>query len=276
MQDRLVWLLNCFELRAGVFQAGPLCRTVQFDADDGLGYIHVLKQGRLRVETVGQPPLLLQQPSLLFYMNPTGHRLLPQDEQVDLVCASFDFGSGMRNPLAQALPEGVHLALDDSPALQASVDLLFTEASEMHCGRQAALDRLMEVVIIHLLRDLMDANRLDFGLLAGLADARLARAINAMHEQPARAWTLEDLAEVAGMSRARFASRFRDTVGITPGNYLAEWRIGVAQALLRRGKPVQLVADEVGYGSASALSRAFASQLGMSPAAWRKQVLTGA
>ncbi len=271
MDDRLVELLNYFELRARVFQAGSMCHSARFDAQDGLGYIHVLRSGTLKIETAGQPALLLEESSLFFYMNPTNHHLLPQGNGIDIVCASFDFGSGMKNPLTQALPNMLVLKLSDTPALAASLNLLFAEAEEAHSGRQAVLDRLIEVIIVLLLRDLMDENRLQVGLLAGLANPKLARAINVMHSDPSRTWTLEDLAKVAGMSRARFATKFRDTVGTTPGSYLTEWRIGVAQSLLRRGKPVQIVANAVGYASASALSRAFITHVGVSPTDWRKQ-----
>lgn len=271
MEDRLGGLLSCFELRARVFQAGPLCRSASYDEQDGLGYIHVVRRGTLNVETRGQPSFRVEEPGLFFYMNPTSHRLFPQGSGVDMVCASFDFGAGIKNPLSQALPDVLALKLTEIPALAASLGLLFAEAERRHCGRQAVLDRLIEVVVIQLLRVLMDQNRLQVGLLAGLAEPRLARAINAMHAEPARAWTLEGLAAIAGMSRARFAMKFRDVVGITPGSYLAEWRIGVAQSLLRRGKSVQWVADAVGYASASALSRAFSAQVGVSPTDWRKQ-----
>jgi transcriptional regulator GlxA family with amidase domain len=121
----------------------------------------------------------------------------------------------------------------------------------------------------------MDQQRLQLGLLAGLADPKLMKAINAMHAEPSRAWSLEDLAAVAGMSRARFAARFRATVGVTPGAYLSEWRLGVAQSLLRRGKPLQVIASEVGYGSASALSRAFSAHLGLAPTDWLRRDSTG-
>jgi transcriptional regulator GlxA family with amidase domain len=161
------------------------------------------------------------------------------------------------------------------PALDMTLQVLFRESDEQHCGRQAVLDRLMEVIFIQVLRDLMDQQRVQVGLLAGLADPRLAKAINAMHREPARNWSLEDLAATAGMSRARFAARFRDVVGTTAGSYLGEWRLGVAQSLLRQGKPVQLVSDVVGYGSASALSRAFRAQTGLSPTEWMKQYNTG-
>jgi AraC-like DNA-binding protein len=268
MDDRLAELLKCFELRARVFQAGPLCQSARYDAGDGLGHIHVLHSGVLQVESSNHPSLLIDEPSLFFYMNPTSHRLVPKHTQVDMVCASIEFGAGLHNPLARALPDVVLIRLRDLPSLGMTLQLLFTEAGEQHCGRQTVLDRLIEVVVIQVLRDLMDEQRLQVGLLAGLADPRLAKAINAMHAEPARSWSLETLAAAAGMSRARFAARFREVVGMTPGSYLGEWRLGVAQSLLRKGKSVQLVADVVGYGSASALSRAFRAQVGETPTEW--------
>lgn len=271
MQDRLVSLLKWFELHARVFQAGPLCRSATYDAGDGLGYIHVLRGGRLRVETAGQTAIQLDEPSLLFYMSPTSHRLLPQGDGAELVCASFEFGAGLDNPLVLALPKTVTIALTDLPNLATTTGVLFKEASEQHCGRQAILDRLSEVLIIQLLRELMDQGRIESGLLAGLSNPRLVKAINAIHADPRRAWTLEELASLANMSRARFAVHFRETVGTTPMAYLGEWRLSVARSLLRGGKSVQIAANEVGYGSASALSRAFATQTGMSPSEWRQR-----
>lgn len=82
---------------------------------------------------------------------------------------------------------------------------------------------------------------------------------------------MEELAALAGMSRARSAARFRVVLGVTPMAFLTESRIGVAQAMLGQGKSVQLVADRVGYSNASALSRVFATQTGTSPREWLKQ-----
>ncbi|MEN8800490.1 MAG: cupin domain-containing protein, partial [Thiogranum sp.] len=189
MDDRLVELLKCFELRARVFQAGPLCRSARYDEADGLGYIHVLQRGSLGVESPDHPPLLIDEPSLFFFINPTSHRLLPKAPDVDLVCATIEFGAGLRNPLARALPEMVLIRLRDMPTLDVSLTVLFREAAEQHCGRQAVLDRLIEVVFIQVLRNLMDQQRLQVGLLAGLAEPRLAKAINAMHAEPAHPWS---------------------------------------------------------------------------------------
>ena len=109
------------------------------------------------------------------------------------------------------------------------------------------------------------------GVLLGLADPRLAQAINAMHQRPEHPWSLESLAQTAGMSRARFAVHFRQIVGATPFDYLADWRIGLAQTLLRQGKPLKTVAPAVGYASSTALTRVFSKRLGLSPTAWIAQ-----
>lgn len=271
MSDRLVELLKCFALRARVFQTGPLCHSARFDQEAGVGYIHVLQQGNLRVKAPTHPELRFDEPTLFLYMNPTTHRLTPEDSSVEMVCASFEFGPGLNNPIARALPDVVVIRLSEIPTLDHALALLFIEAHEHHCGQQAILDRMMEVIIVLVLRNLMDQHRLQFGLLAGLADDRLAKAINAMHAAPEHHWSLEALAERANMSRARFANRFREVVGTTPGAYLSEWRLSVAQALLRQGKPVQYVADVVGYGSASALSRTFRAHTGLSPREWLKE-----
>ena len=148
---------------------------------------------------------------------------------------------------------------------------MFREANEDHCGKQALLDRLIEVIIIQILRDLMDENRIDIGLLAGLSDPNLSKALNAMHKEYTRPWVLEELAHLAGMSRARFAVKFRTIIGMTPGHYLTEWRLCITQSLLQKGKPIQFIADSVGYASASALSRAFKAHRGTTPTEWVKQ-----
>ena len=104
--------------------------------------------------------------------------------------------------------------------------------------------------------------------MAGLADPRLAKALNAVHAEPARPWTLQSLAAVAGMSRARFAAHFARTVGVPPGDYLAGWRLALARKSLRRGQALKQVAHEVGYASASALARAFTQRFGRTPTQW--------
>ena len=103
---------------------------------------------------------------------------------------------------------------------------------------------------------------------------RLRNALVAIHEEPTKTWSLEKLAGLAGMSRSVFATTFREVVGDTPGKYLQGWRIRLAQEAMKRGRPIKIVAGEVGYGSEVALSRAFKAYTGMSPRQWREDQLT--
>jgi len=270
MQDRLVWLLNRFELRAKVFQAGELSCSALAPVSSQFGLLHVLQAGSVRLVSGDGTELELHEPSAFFYMNPTEHRIEPLDDDVSIICSTFEFGIGQGNPLQAALPELFVLRLADSPTLELTLEQLFRESAEDHCGRDAILDRLSEITLILILRDLMDQRRLDIGLLAGLADPKLQRAINAIHARPDHDWTLDKMAESALMSRARFAERFHDVVGMTPGTYLSDWRLGLAKSMLLKGASVQTIAAEVGYGSASALSRVFSSRCGMSPTEWRR------
>jgi transcriptional regulator GlxA family with amidase domain len=104
--------------------------------------------------------------------------------------------------------------------------------------------------------------------LAGLSDPALARVLVAFHEQPGEVWSLESMAQRAGMSRSAFAVKFKVLVGETPADYLAHWRLTIAQMQLRQGRSVKAIADELGYANASALSRVFAQKIGLSPRAW--------
>ncbi len=272
MADRLTALLQRFELRARVFHSGALCGTAGFDATPGVGHLYLLRQGSLRVSDTNNHDTVLTEPSLLLFARPSAHRLWA-DEQAgtQLLSASFDFGAGEENPLLRGLPAQLVVPLAHLQGLELAQQLLFDETAAARCGHGAVVDRLTEVLLIQLLRHAIQHRLLDSGVLAGLADTRLAKAINAVHAEPARGWTLDSMARVAGMSRARFAAQFSSVVGTPPGDYLTGWRLGLARLLLRRGLSVKQVAAEVGYANASALGRVFAQRLGYSPTTWRQQ-----
>jgi AraC-type DNA-binding domain-containing proteins len=270
MVDRLAVLLERFPVSARVFNAGALC-GINLLEDRDTGQMHLVRRGPLEVSH-GGPPVLVEEPSLLLYPRPMPHRFNSDPELgADMACADLHFDGGAQNPLAAALPAFTCVPLSALAGTGPVLDLLFEEAFDHRCGRQAMVDRLFEVVMIQLLRHLMEQGEVKGGLLAGLAHARLRHALVAMHEAPAREWTLEELAEAAGMSRSVFAETFREVVGLTPGQYLQGWRVRLAQQALRRGRPLKVVASEVGYGSEAALSRAFKSHAGVSPRAWKRK-----
>lgn len=271
MVDRLAALLERFPVSAQLFNAGALCGINLLDADGVHGQLHLVRRGPLEVSH-GGAPVRIDEPSLLLYPRPLSHRFSSDPEQgADMACANLRFEGGTGNPVAAALPSFVCLPLSALDGCQPVLDLLFEEAFERRCGRQAMIDRLFEVVMIQLLRHLMARGEVAGGLLSGLSHPRLRHALVAMHEAPTREWTLEDLAATCGMSRSVFAASFREAVGRTPGQYLLGWRVGLAQQALRRGRPLKVVADEVGYGSEAALSRAFKAHCGLSPRAWKQQ-----
>lgn len=267
--DRLAVLLQHYTLSTEVFHTGQFCGQAVYDGTHG--FLHLLRSGAVRVTSDRHPPLHLNESCLLLYPRQARHVFItPEGEAADLICSRIDLGSVAGSPIARALPDVLHVPLAKVPDMKATLDLLVQESNASLCGRQAAMNRLSELLLIHLLRYLMNSESMSTGLLAGLADKRLSKAITAMHEQPADAWTLEGLADVAGMSRARFATVFRETIGCTPGAYLAAWRINLAGKHLRQGKSVAWTADAVGYGSAAALARAFRINKGLAPGQWLK------
>ncbi len=269
MTDRLSGLLNRFELRARVFHRGSLHGVAGDAMRGGVGHLHLVYRGPVTVAYGANGRETVVQPSAVFFPRPVIYRLEADvPEAVDLVSAAIEFGGADENPILRGLPDLLVTPLTCVPALDTVQQLLFDEAAARRCGHDAVVSRLTEILMIQLLRYAMRQRLVDGGSLAGLSDPRLAKAITAMHADPSRAWTLETLAAAAGMSRSRFAAHFSSVVGIAPGEYLMRWRIGLAKALLRRGRPVKQVALDVGYGSASALARAFAQGEGASPTGW--------
>lgn len=267
--DRLSPLFARNVPSARVFYSGNLCQISTFEAEVNTGHVHLLRRGRMGVTDRHGRLTRVEEPSLLFFPRSSAHRLTPDDGAgVDLVCASVDLGDEVRSALVAAMPEMLVMPLSGTPTLAPALNLLFEEAFDTQCGRQAALDLLMEYLLILLLRHLLDSASVSSGILAALADPRLSRAVTALHDKPAYPWTLESLAETAGMSRARFASHFKAVSGLTALDYLTAWRMTVAKSLLKRGKPLKAIAPLVGYASAVALTRAFTHRTGMPPQAW--------
>ncbi|QRX84361.1 AraC family transcriptional regulator [Glaciimonas sp. PAMC28666] len=271
--DRLSPLFARFAPSARVFHIGSLCGSADADLTEGNGHIHLISTGRLTVFRPRLDPIIITEPSVLFFPRPSAHRLhVEERDNTEMVCATIQFGNGLENPVMRALPEVMVIPLESVPSLKPMLALLFAEAFSDKCGRQAAIDRLTEYLMVLLLRHAMSNKLVGGGILAGLGDPRLAKAITAMHERPEQSWSLEQLAESAGMSRARFAVHFRETVGMTPLDYLTDWRVGVAQVLLRAGQSLKLVAPAVGYMSPTAFTRVFSQRIGASPTEWLAQI----
>jgi AraC-like DNA-binding protein len=267
--DRLASLLDHFSISARIFHTGTLCGINDMSADGGLGQLHLIRDGEVEVIHGDLTVARITGPSLLLYPLPMAHRFRTDPGRgADFVCANIGFEGGPANPIAAALPAFICRPLSALQGIGPILDLLFAEAFEQHCGREAVLDRLFEIALIQVLRNLMEDGSIQVGMLAGMGHQRLRLALVAMHEKPAHEWSLEELAAQAGMSRSVFANTFRERIGCTPGVYLQRWRIGLAQRALLQGRPLKWVAIEVGYGSEAAFSRAFKASCGMAPRQW--------
>lgn len=185
------------------------------------------------------------------------------------IAGAFVFTAPNADLLASLMLPIVHVRGADVAAdrLGALLKLLGDEALAGRPGRSLILDRLLEIILVESLRHqpagLAAARR---GLLAGLADAQIGAALQMMHKDVQRPWTVVELARRVGMSRSSFAARFAEIVGAPPIDYLSNWRMSLAKAaLISSKKPMSDIAELAGYQSVSAFSTAFSRATGCSP-----------
>ena len=192
-----------------------------------------------------------------------------------LVCGYLACDARLARLLLAGLPPLVKVNVRGSNAgtwLEASMRYALAEARSPRPGGAGVLAKLSEVLFIEVLRLYMNQQGEGrTGWLAGVGDRIVGAALNALHKEPARSWTLDDLARTAGTSRSVLAERFAQLVGTTPMQYLTQWRMLLAANLLARSTaPLARIAEDVGYQTDTAFSRAFRREYGAPPAAWRR------
>lgn len=190
-----------------------------------------------------------------------------------LVCGFI--GCDMRpfNPLIATLPRLMHLPGNGGNAWSEQfVRLAAMESTSRRAGSEALLERLSEMMFVDAVRRHADSMpEQSTGWLAGLRDRFVGRAMALMHENPAAAWTLDDLGKQVGLSRSALHERFVELIGQPPMQYLTNWRMQLASRLLRDTQSsVAAIALEVGYDSEAAFARAFKRLVGTPPATWRR------
>ncbi|MEO3430682.1 AraC family transcriptional regulator [Pelagibius sp. CAU 1746] len=259
-------------LSASVFFSGPLCGAADYPDDGPQGHLHLVQRGPVTLHAAGSAPQRIESPSLILFARPCRHRLETEEQAgADLVCARLTFEGPEADLLLLGFPERLVIALDDLEGLEPVLNRLFDEAFNRTFGQEAAVDLLIELLMVMLLRHCVTRGLTQSGLLAGLADPKLARALAAMHQAPEDDLPLERLAAIAGMSRSTFAAAFKARVGLSPGDYLTTLRMTVARQELLAGRPLKAVAAEAGYRSPTALARAFQRQFGCGPREWLAQ-----
>ena len=174
--------------------------------------------------------------------------------------------------LLEALPPIVHIRKEsDKAAMRWSLERMRLELREPQPGGVLVAQHLAYMMLVQALRlHLAEGLSGGVGWLFALADKQMSAAINAMHDDPAHGWTIQKLAERAGMSRSTFALRFKQTVGASPMEYLTRWRMLLAgDKLVSSRDPVSGIARSLGYESESAFSTAFKREMGCSPRQYR-------
>ena len=265
--DRLTPLLERFPPNARVFFSDVLCSRFESHADSSKGHIHWLKSGLVEVVSEGKVVGILAGPGVIFSPNGSAHTLIPKPE-AEIVCAEFEFGQRFNNPLISVIPSVIIIRIADAPEIESVHALLMDEAFSSRCGKTFGVNQLLQYFLLIVFRYLIRTEAIPAGITKALADERLLKAINSMHAQPEKPWTLESLAEVAGMSRASFANHFREATQVTPIEYLTDWRISLAQSKIMSGVPIKAIAKDVGYANPEALTRVFTKRVGCSPREW--------
>ena len=190
-----------------------------------------------------------------------------------LLCGQVRFDGSMHHPMLAALPQVLHVReLTETSRMWQTVRLIDTMMKPWSPEiDDLVVDRLAEVLFVEMLRAHVQEPGNHHGFFVALADRRLNRVLQLMHEQPAHAWTVTDLAAQAGLSRATLTRQFRDKVGVGPMEYLVNWRLTKAyEAVLYSATSLDQIAVEVGFGSAQTLTKAFRRRYELSPSAMRR------
>ena len=265
-----------------------------------LAHFHAIERGSCWLETTQAPPLELATGDLLVLARGGPYQLAdrpgregtPLEEVVPsssdgrysfvrhggdgptsvIVCGSFGFDHAGGHPVLPLLPDVLHQRAGEAPGwLEPLLRSLAAEAQAARPGSLTILSRLTDVLFVHVLRAWLEGQPDQPSWLRALNDPRLARVLAAVHENPAKDWSVERLAERAGMSRSPFAGRFTEMVGEPPHAYVARVRMHRASRLLRESdRTLADIAGAVGYDSASSFSRVFRKHFGASPGAFRR------
>jgi AraC-like DNA-binding protein len=185
----------------------------------------------------------------------------------------FSFGQMSVKPLKRLLPELILVKADQAQtlALHATLQLLASEMAEPAPGSEVMVNRLADILFIQCVRIASSSENCKSGWLRAIFDPKIGSALKAMHERVENPWTVETLADAAGMSRSAFALKFKELLGETPLEYLTNWRMYKATRLLQQdNRKLFEVAKSVGYDSDAAFSKAFKRVLGVAPKEYRR------
>jgi AraC-like DNA-binding protein len=201
---------------------------------------------------------------------PTGPR--PEGPSTALICGYFEFSQQRWNPLLDALPDYVIIPTEreSGSGLDSLIGYMVQETRLGSPGSDAVIDRLSDVLFIQAVRTYLKQQQQECGYLSALVDPRIGKALSEFHTAIGDDWSVQGLADAAGMSRSAFADAFTDLVGMTPMQYVTGWRMQFAyDQLVTTSQSVAQIAESCGYMSESSFSKAFKKQFDVGPGAAR-------
>jgi len=293
----------CLSSRIGPPDSGAL-----FKQSEHVVLYHYVAEGRLLAQTQTENPIEIEAGEVIIFPRNNDH-LLGSDltvspvptrqivrpapdgrgwliehggggELTRIVCGFLGCDRLDGNPLLNSLPPVLRFDARTGAAgawIRSSLEFASGELAARRAGTDIVLAKLSELLFIEALRRYVDALPDEqTGWLAGLKDPYVSRALSLLHGQVSRQWTVDELGSETGLSRSALADRFTRLIGEPPMRYLGRWRIQVAAHQLRDTEAaLAQIADDVGYGSEAAFSRAFKLATGRPPAAWRKDNRSG-
>ncbi|MBI3898733.1 MAG: AraC family transcriptional regulator [Gammaproteobacteria bacterium] len=275
--DLLSNILRVFRVNAAVVQRGQCQGQSMLKVPvAGRAVFHMVSHGRCHLHIENQQtPIVLGCGDVMLMPRDLPHYFKDAGDGAGagIVCAYFQFERGMRNPILDALPDGVLLqrGQDRAQALTSLLELLLEEAAADRPGSEAVLGRLSDAVFIYMIRHHLATNPQQTGMLAALQDRYLGEALRRLHEAPQSRWTVDTLAADVGLSRSALAKRFQEIMGETPMDYLMRWRMQLAYSWLREEDAALLdVAQRCGYQSESAFAKTFKRHFGFGPGQARR------
>ena len=199
-----------------------------------------------------------------------------EHKKTKLICGHFSFREGADHPLLKALPDYFIITPTEraaNPLLEDVMQILLRQVFAKGGPSIASVTRLSETMFIEILRTNLVDNAAYDNIMNAFKDQKISQAISLIHTRPNDKWTVESLASEIGMSRTRFAHKFKELLQMGPMTYLSEWRLQKSLQLLDSSKlNVQQISTEIGYKSAAAYSRAFSSKFGYSPSEYRQKI----
>lgn len=281
--DALSEILALLELDVDIYHNAKVCGDWRIDEHSlGATCFHIVTEGSCQLSVEGGEPTGLQCGDLVIFPRELSHHMLPDDHLVGeqqhlpyneatalpgtgLLCGEVRFCHLGSRYLLDALPAYFVIRnSSDNHWLSSILAMIVEENQHTRSASKSITNRLAELLFTYALRQYLEDNPDQAGMLAVYGDSRLLAAIQCIHEQPEANWTLDTLAKQAGLSRTVFAETFKTVSGWTPGQYLIWWRMQLAWTLLSKGEAVSRVAEKVGYRSESSFSRAFSKTFAIS------------